>query len=143
ARFKNHEWGVDPARIDRIVEQARQAAADGIQGAFEAVDQALKNMHLSVPPSPPMPHAPHAPMPPSPPVYPDMPISPTPPDAPNNEGERGESTPEEAGIEYRERLVEAESVSVDIDQERVAVLHMVAEGRITPDEGDMLLEALD
>jgi hypothetical protein len=33
--------------------------------------------------------------------------------------------------------------SVNPEQEREAILRMIAEGRITPDEGDMLLEALD
>ena len=28
------------------------------------------------------------------------------------------------------------------EQERIAILRMIAEGRITPEEGDMLLEAL-
>jgi hypothetical protein len=136
-RFKEHEWWVDPGRIDRIVEQARQAAADGIQGAFEAVDQALKNMHLSVPPSPYPPHAPyppHPPMPPSPPIYPD---------APNYGNERGEAGLEEAGVESQVQPLEANKAVVDIEQEREAVLRMIAEGRLTPDEGDMLLEALN
>jgi len=30
----------------------------------------------------------------------------------------------------------------NVEQEREAILRMVAEGRITPEEGDMLLEAL-
>ncbi len=32
--------------------------------------------------------------------------------------------------------------AVNPEQEREAILRMIAEGRITPDEGDMLLEAL-
>ncbi|GAC1401716.1 MAG: hypothetical protein NVSMB49_16750 [Ktedonobacteraceae bacterium] len=32
--------------------------------------------------------------------------------------------------------------SSDPAQERMAILRMIAEGRITPDEGDLLLEAL-
>jgi hypothetical protein len=30
----------------------------------------------------------------------------------------------------------------DVEQEREAILRMIAEGRITPEEGDLLLEAL-
>ena len=129
-RFNEREWWVDPGRIDRIVEQARQAAADGILGAFEAVEQALRNMQLSVPPAP---YPPHPPMPPAPPAYPH---------APANESEGIASGAEEAGAEYQEQPIKTEEASVDIDQEREAILRMIAEGRITPDEGDMLLEAL-
>jgi hypothetical protein len=32
--------------------------------------------------------------------------------------------------------------ATDLEQERIAILRMVADGRITPEEGDMLLEAL-
>jgi hypothetical protein len=131
ARFREREIWVDPAGIDRIVEQARQAAADGIQGAFEAVDQALRNMHLSVPPSPHPPHPPHAP---HPPMHPGV---------PNYEHARGEPGSAEAGVESPVEPLEANKASVDIEQEREAILHMIAEGRLTPDEGDMLLEALN
>jgi len=130
ARFKERERWVNPAHIDRIVEQARQAAADGIQGAFEAVDQALRNMQLSVPPSP---HPPHPPHPPVPPIYPD---------APNYEYQGDDAGSEEARVEVRVEPLEASKASVDIEQERKAILHMIAEGRLSPDEGDMLLEAL-
>jgi hypothetical protein len=30
----------------------------------------------------------------------------------------------------------------NLDQEREAILRMIAEGRVTPEEGDLLLEAL-
>lgn len=109
-RFNEREWRVDPGHIDHIVSQARQAAADGIQGAFEAVDQALRNMHFSTP------------------VPPYPPASPADSDAEN---------------ETREQPTEANETSINIEQEREAILRMIAEGRITPDEGDMLLEALN
>ena len=32
--------------------------------------------------------------------------------------------------------------ALDVEQEREAILRMIAEGRITPEEGDLLLEAL-
>ena len=34
------------------------------------------------------------------------------------------------------------SSPADIEQEREAILRMIAEGRVTPEEGDLLLEAL-
>jgi hypothetical protein len=86
-------------------------------------------------------------MPPSPPVYPGAgptspPFPPVYPDAPNDQNETGEAGLEEAGSEYGEQPREANNTSVDIDQEREAILRMIAEGRLTPEEGDMLLEAL-
>jgi hypothetical protein len=35
-----------------------------------------------------------------------------------------------------------DAVESNPEQERIAILRMIAEGRITPEEGDMLLEAL-
>ncbi|HNP73300.1 MAG TPA: hypothetical protein PKK15_19465, partial [Kouleothrix sp.] len=43
----------------------------------------------------------------------------------------GAEAPEQAAAEPR-----------DIETERAAILQMVAEGRISPEEGDMLLDAL-
>ncbi len=37
---------------------------------------------------------------------------------------------------------QSEAVELNPEQERIAILRMIAEGRITPEEGDMLLEAL-
>jgi hypothetical protein len=130
------EWWVDPARIDRIVEQARQAAADGILGALDAVEQALKNVYLSVP-VPPQP-----PAPPSPPAYPGS--SPTPVVSYDVDNREAVPDSEEKGGESQQEPPDAVNpVHVEnVDQEREAILRMVAEGRITPEEGDMLLEAL-
>ncbi len=36
----------------------------------------------------------------------------------------------------------AQTPAPDIETERAAILQMVAEGRISPEEGDMLLDAL-
>ena len=47
---------------------------------------------------------------------------------PSDSGNADASTP--GGPEY------------NLDQEREAILRMIAEGRITPEEGDLLLEAL-
>jgi hypothetical protein len=59
---------------------------------------------------------------PSRPVQPVQPVSPVDPVEPIQESE--------------------EAAHIDIDQEREAILRMIAEGRVTPEEGDMLLEAL-
>ncbi len=75
-RINEREWKMGPDRIDAIVEQAREAAAEGVQGALEAVEQALKNIHINVPPVPPTPPrpatppAPPTPRPGTPPVPP-------------------------------------------------------------------------
>jgi hypothetical protein len=37
---------------------------------------------------------------------------------------------------------EQSAPEINVEQEREAILRMIAEGRITPEEGDMLLEAL-
>jgi SHOCT-like protein len=56
--------------------------------------------------------------------------------------ERREAGSEEAGVESQVQPLEANKAVVDVEQEREAILRMIAEGRLTPDEGDMLLEAL-
>lgn len=128
-RFNNREWSMDPERIDRLVEQARRAASEGVLGALDAVEQALKNLSVTRPAPPPPPAFPEAPVPPIPPEPPMLPESPVPPvpahDRPAPVAESANAKP-----------------VVDIEQEREAILRMIAEGRITPDEGDMLLEAL-
>jgi hypothetical protein len=152
-RFNERAWRVDPAHIDHIVAQARQAAADGIQGAFEAVDQALRNMNLStpVPPYPdsgpvvpPMePMQPMEPMRPMSSEYPDGTEPSVTADAAKDENKVEATDLEEAGAENQGQSMEAEKAVVDVEQEREAILRMIAQGRITPDEGDMLLEALN
>jgi hypothetical protein len=49
---------------------------------------------------------------------------------------------EGTGGEPQQQPPDAVPLSSNVDQEREAILRMVAEGRITPEEGDMLLEAL-
>jgi hypothetical protein len=104
-RLNDREWRMDPERLDRIREQARQAANEGVTGAYEAIERAVSNMGM-----------------PSRPVQPVQPVSPVDPVEPIQESE--------------------EAAHIDIDQEREAILRMIAEGRVTPEEGDMLLEAL-
>jgi hypothetical protein len=124
-RVNNREWRLDPQRIDHIIAESYDAAARGTQGAVEAVEQALKNLRVT-PPPPPSRH-PKPPVPPYAPHHVDrdinVDVSPEPP-------REWESTKT------------IEKSAVDLEQERIAILRMVADGRITPEEGDMLLEAL-
>jgi hypothetical protein len=128
-RIDDREWRLDPERLERIMEQARKAATEGISGALEAVERALDN--LSVPKSP------KRPAPPTPPA------GPTPPPAADQtmRTEAGGIVQEEQ-VGSAEAVSPAESPAPDLEQEREAILRMIAEGRISPEEGDMLLEGL-
>ncbi len=133
-RFNNREWSMDPERIDRIVEQARRATSEGVLGALDAVEQALKNLSVTRPTPPPPSDFPAAPVPP---VPPDPPVPPAPGAPPMTL-----TSPEVGSDQPAPAEENAARPPVDIEQEREAILRMIAEGRITPDEGDMLLEAL-
>ncbi len=161
-RFNDREWRLNPERLERIREQARRAAAEGVSGAFEAVERAMSNLHIPTPPKPPVPPVPPvSPVPPVPPVAPVRPVTPVSPYAKNysQEGRQDdmddiEELEDVEDVEELEDLegkssprncVSAETppvASYDIDQEREAILRMIAEGRVTPEEGDLLLEAL-
>ncbi len=134
-RFNEREWQLDPQRLEQIKAQASKAASEGIANAMEAVERAIGNIHLPNPPRPPAPPAPPSfrpPVPPVPPV-PGQPVqsSPfpgsqaTPPPTSGNSAPAPVSTP-----------------APDLDAEREAILRMIAEGRISPEEGDLLLEGL-
>ena len=136
-RFNDREWRFDPERLERIREQARRAASEGISGAYEAVERAMSNLHIPTPPKPPV-----SPVPPTPP---------TPPFPPNSSQVNTGNTPYYATGQHEQPPDENQSAaqaetpsaaSYDIDQEREAILRMIAEGRVTPEEGDLLLEAL-
>lgn len=151
-RINDREWRLDPERINRIIEQAQRAAAEGIFGALEAVEQALSNLRMSIPPV--MPSAPTPPTPPTPTTPTTPPEVPTPPTAPRNDdtvsgGVSAEGIQQEPSVSDAQPEQQATgeganvaSASVNVEQERLAILRMIAEGRITPDEGDLLLEAL-
>ena len=122
-RINDREWRFDQERVNRIVEQARRAAAEGVGGALEAVEQALSNLHVEMPPTPP---------PPSAPPMPSKPMAPT-------------DTQADPAAEHSEEQAaqdEQQTPKLNPEQEREAILRMIAEGRISPEEGDMLLEAL-
>ncbi len=134
-RVDDREWRLDPERLERIMEQARKAATEGISGALEAVERALDN--LSVPKSP------KRPAPPAPPSGPTPPAPPTPPPSAGQASRTeagGITQGEQAGSD--EAVSPTESAAPDLEQEREAILRMIAEGRISPEEGDMLLEGL-
>ena len=134
-RVNAREWQLDPERIERLKEQASKAAKEGIAGALEAVEQAMRNLGV-----------PKSPKPPTPPPHQTPPVPPTPPPAP---GQTLRTDAKEAA--QREQPVQqsdsAEAVAngdaeLHLEQDREAILRMIAEGRISPEEGDMLLEGL-
>jgi DUF4097 and DUF4098 domain-containing protein YvlB len=149
-RINDREWRLDPERLERIKDQARKAGAEGVTGALEAVERALSNLRIPVPPRPPVPPTP-------PPPTAGVPTPPTPPAPPTSQGS---STPTPQAFEQtgnpstgEEKMTEGTEANAmpaeqpgaaesNPEQERVAILRMIAEGRITPEEGDMLLEAL-
>ncbi|WP_322489731.1 DUF4097 family beta strand repeat-containing protein [Chloroflexus sp.] len=127
-RINQREWRLDPDRIERIKEQARQAAAAGLSGALEAVERALNR--IQPPPPPPVPPVP--PVPPAPPVAPTPLHHAPPPPPPPATGQTIQLRPAPAPLSEAER-----------EQQRASILQMVAEGRISAAEGDLLLAALD
>ena len=81
-------------------------------------------------------------MPPVPPMPP-----PPPPFGQTGSAAAKESTSDAARAEPTTRQPGSENPASDVsdpspEQERIAILRMIAEGRITPEEGDLLLEAL-
>ena len=54
-RVNDREWRMDPERLERLKDQARRAATEGIVGALEAVEQAIGNLGFPKSPKPPVP----------------------------------------------------------------------------------------
>lgn len=138
-RVNTREWQLDPERIERIKEQASKAATEGIAGALEAVEQAIKNLGV--------PRSPRPPTSPTPPSRSTPPVPPTPPPAPGQtlrtDAEQSAQSAQPAQQTGRSEDISALSdAESDLEQEREAILRMIAEGRISPEEGDMLLEGL-
>ena len=129
-RFNDREWRLDPERLDRIKEQARRAASEGISGALEAVERAVSN--LGVPKTPPTPPHGVPPVPPQPPYAAQQ---------GTDQGEQ-ESQPTANGDGDASATPSQPAPEYNLEQEREAILRMIAEGRVTPEEGDLLLEAL-
>jgi hypothetical protein len=148
-RINDREWRFDAERLERLKQQAREAARAGVSGAIEAVERALAGIGAPPPPPPPgapnPPHPPGAPNMPPPPGVPNMP----PPPATGQtiridvEPPTVESTSTVQSTPSVEASTTSETVAPrDTETERGAILQMVAEGRISPEEGDMLLDAL-
>lgn len=142
-RINEREWQLDPERLDRIKEQARRAAAEGLSGAMEAVERAIGKMRI---PSG-GPERPERPVPPVPPVVPVPPVPPTPPATGQTIRIHVEDVPPHPAAEQQRASGDAAAVAppprpADIERERETILRMIAEGRITPEEGDLLLESL-
>lgn len=143
-RMNDREWQLDPERLERLKEQARKAATEGVSGALEAVERAVSNLRIPTPPKPPTPPSGMT-VPPIPPVPPVSPVPPVTPVSPMS----GQANHFETGSEgaTRQGNGSAAQNSPDADepnleQEREAILRMIAEGRISPEEGDLLLEGL-
>jgi len=156
-RVNEREWQMNPERLNNLVDRAQQAAMEGVAGAVEAVERAVSNLRIPLPPSTPPPPPPSgqppagssqwqsqssnpsmppmSPIPPMPPMRPmrpmapmGQPLPPLPPMKFASPANPAPAAPQEAGQ--------------DLEKEREAILRMIAEGRITPEEGDMLLEGL-
>jgi hypothetical protein len=136
-RVNEREWQMNPERFNDLVNRAQEAAMDGVAGAMEAVERAVGNLRMQYPTRPYAPPTP--PTPPAPPAAPQVPVAPEPPapvdtsippypSMPASQPEQGQGGDEDEGP--------------NLEAEREAILRMIAEGRITPEEGDMLLEGL-
>src|SRR5207248_4945701 len=116
---------------------ARKASAEGVSRAIEAVERAVSNLRVPTPPKPPTPPSgmPVPPVPPVPPVSPVTPVTPVPPMP-------GQANHFETQSEGSAQQGNDGADEPNLEQEREAILRMIAEGRISPEEGDLLLEGL-
>jgi hypothetical protein len=132
-RVNDREWRVDPERLELLKEQARKAATEGIAGALEAVEQAIGNLGF--------PKAPKPPVPPTPPSSPPPPPAAGQTLRTDTDG-AAQGKPSAQQTASSADVNAASGTEPDLEQEREAILRMIAEGRISPEEGDMLLEGL-
>lgn len=128
-QFNEHDVTLEPEQVERIKREARAAAAAGVARAQEAVERALKQWEQRSP-------RPGRPVPPVPPV------PPTPPRAPFT-GQTVRIDREESSTVTEMPTPPAGEQSRDLDAERLAILRMVHEGRIAPDEAEVLLRGLE
>lgn len=142
-RVNEREWQMNPERFNDLINRAQEAALDGVAGAMEAVERAVSNLRMQYSPShpgrPPVPPTPPTPpIPPTPPTGgPVPPVPPIPPYPTVSTSSASTPQPEQA----EEGASETEGPN--LEAEREAILRMIAEGRVTPEEGDMLLEGLN
>jgi hypothetical protein len=131
-RFNDHEFNFDPEQIERIKREARAAAASGIARAQEAVEQALQQWQQGG-----RPQRPGAP--------------PRPPAPPRPRGPESSYTGQTVRIDREPDTAAPSAPAADaappqarnLDEERLAILRMVHEGRLAPDEAEMLLRGLE
>lgn len=151
-RINEREWQMNPERLNDLVNRANEAAMEGVAGALEAVERAVANLrvqHFPYPGRPPMPPTPPTPpsgssvppMPPAPPMPPTGTAMPPAPPIPPYPTVPPPPLPGTSQVDQAEASDE-ESAEPNLEAEREAILRMIAEGRITPEEGDMLLEGL-
>lgn len=135
-RLNEREFDFDPEQIERLKREARAAAASGIARAQEAVEQALQQWQQGS----------------RPPRQGEPPRRPTPPQPPF--GGRSSYTGQTVRIDRETDdaaaaandaapATEAAPAAPNLDAERLAILRMVHEGRLAPDEAEMLLRGLD
>lgn len=159
-RVNNREFEWDPEQIERIKHEAQAAAANGIARAQEAVMRAFSNLGVPTPPNAPTP--PRTPQPPTPPfgftgqtvrIDREQPApTPGPAPAPTSAAESGgESTAGADATADRSSAQPAAEATPNTtanptsnpDQERLAILRMVAAGQIKPTEAEVLLRSLE
>lgn len=122
-RVNDREFNFDPEQIERIKREARSAAASGIARATEAVEAALRQWEQpGQPPRPPRP--------------------PRPPQPPHSYTGQTVRIDRESDDAPATATAEAQPPR-DLDAERLAILRMVHEGRLAPDEAEMLLRGLE
>ena len=154
-RVNEREWQMNPERLNDLVNRAQQATMEGVAGAMEAVERAVGNLRIPHPPQPPTPGWSPAgvPVPPTPPMPPTAVPRPPQPPTPGWSPMSGSMPPmppmppvgfasDTPGPEPAADTGSQTESAPDLEQEREAILRMIAEGRITPEEGDMLLEGL-
>lgn len=150
-RVNEREWQMSPERINDLINRAQEAALDGVAGALEAVERSVSNLRMQppYPPRPPMPPAtpggvPTPPAPPAPPTPPGTPFGAEAPSVPAIPPYPVATPPASEGDQKAAagQAEEIEGEGPNLEAEREAILRMIAEGRISPEEGDMLLEGL-
>src|SRR5258708_32746873 len=132
-RVNDREWRLDPERIERIKEQARKAATEGVAGALEAVERAVSNLHVPPPPKPPVP--------PSPPTVPPPPPAPGQTSRSDAEGPSQREQPVQQ-TDSGEAASTAEGQAPDLEQARQAILRLIPQGPLSPHHRDMPLQSL-
>lgn len=124
-QFNDKAFHFDAEQVERVTREAREAAASGIARAQEAVERALVNMAASTRAWAPQPPAPRG-----------MPQPPRPPSAPGYTGQT-------VRIERESTPPAATRAPEEVQEEKLAILRMVSEGRLGVDEAEVMLRALE